>query len=277
MNFKQIELFSNDIRITLIKALASKGGGHIGGCLSICDLLAVLYGGVLRCDPQNPSWSDRDYLVCSKGHAGPAIYAALALRGFFPMEWLDKLNMGGTNLPGHCDRLKVPGVDVTTGSLGQGLSIAAGIAHAAKINASNQIVYCIVGDGESDEGQIWEAVAYAANYSLGNLIAFTDWNKMQIDGTNDQVMKLGDLDAKYKACGWNAFVVDGSDVSEIYNAIQSTKGKDNNQPTMIILDTIKGAGISCIEEMENNHCIGVSQQLKEKCLLELEQRRKRLV
>lgn len=277
MNIKQIELFSNDIRKTLIKALASKGGGHIGGCLSICDLLAVLYGGVLKCDPQNPSWMDRDYLVCSKGHAGPAIYAALALRGFFPIEWLDKLNIGGTNLPGHCDRLKVPGVDATTGSLGQGLSIAAGIAHAAKINAKNQFVYCIVGDGESDEGQIWEAVTYAANYSLGNLIAFTDWNKMQIDGSNDEVMKLGDLNAKYKAYGWNVSVVDGSDVSEIYNAIQGVKGKDKNQPTMILLDTVKGAGISCIEEMENNHCIGISQQLKEKCLLELEQKRKRLV
>ncbi len=273
MEEKALNLFANEIRTETVKAIAQKGGGHIGGCLSIADLLAVLYGGIMNYRPDEPQWEGRDYLVCSKGHAGPALYAALAIKGFFPMEWLEHLNVGGTMLPGHCDRLKVPGIDATTGSLGQGLSIAAGIAHGLKVLGRNQSVFCITGDGESDEGQIWEAAAYASNYQLSNLIAFLDWNKKQIDGTNDKVMKLGDLSEKYKAFGWQSKIVDGSDVIAIREAIKNAQSGTDNKPTMIVLDTVKGAGISCIENIENNHCIGVPSNLFNQCIEELTEQR----
>lgn len=269
----ELKLFANDIRQTLIGALACKGGGHIGGTLSICDLLAVLYGGVMRCRPEEPDWEGRDYLVCSKGHAAPAVYCALALKGFFPKEWLNQLNKGGTHLPGHSDRCKVPGIDATTGSLGQGLSIACGIAHGLKIQNKGQNVFCITGDGENDEGQIWEAAAYAAHYRLDHLVMFLDWNKKQIDGRNDEVMQLGDLEEKYKSFGWNTCKVNGQDVAGLRREIRRVTENHNGKPTMVLLDTVKGAGISCVEMIENNHCIGVPQKLAKQCLDELAQTR----
>ena len=151
---RELQNFAREIRIQTIRQIGIRGFGHIGGCMSIADLLSVLYGEDMKYDPQNPSWEGRDWLVCSKGHAGPAIYAALALKGFFPMEWMETLNQPGTNLPSHCDRWKTPGIDMTTGSLGQGLSIAAGIAQAYLLNEKKNTVYCIMGDGESQEGQI---------------------------------------------------------------------------------------------------------------------------
>lgn len=268
-----IELFANDIRKTLISAIAHKGGGHVGGTLSICDLVAVLYGEIMRYDPSNPDWEERDYLVCSKGHAAPCIYSALALKGFFPMEWLDELNRGGTHLPGHSDRNKVPGIDATTGSLGQGLSIACGLAHGAKVQKKDNKVFCIVGDGENDEGQIWEAAMYAPNYNLDNLIVFLDWNKKQIDGTNDEVMKLGNLEKKYEIYGWNCETIPGNDVQTISDTIKKYMNVRNGKPSMIILDTKKGAGISYIENIENNHCIGVTEELANKCFEELSRKR----
>lgn len=269
MNSKEIELFANDIRKSLVCAIGAKGGGHIGGSLSICDLVAVLYGGAIKYDSNNPTWEGRDFLVCSKGHSAPALYAALALKGFFPMDWLEELNKAGTHLPGHSDR-KVPGIDATTGSLGQGLSIACGIAHGLKVQGRNQCVFCITGDGENDEGQIWEAAAYAANYRLDNLIMFLDWNKKQIDGRNKDVMQLGDLAMKYRAFGWNSCVINGQDIEAIHQSIQKAVSEHNGNPTMILLDTVKGAGISCIEKIENNHCIGMPDDLVKECLKELE-------
>lgn len=270
MNSLELKLFANDIRQTLIRALASKGGGHIGGTLSICDLIAVLYGNIMRYRPEEPECEGRDYLVCSKGHAAPAIYSALALKGFFPAEWLKDLNKGGTHLPGHSDRCKVPGIDATTGSLGQGLSIACGIAHGLKVQGKTQRVFCITGDGENDEGQIWEAAAYASNYHLDNLIMFLDWNKKQIDGLNEEVMQLGELTEKYRIFGWDSYMVNGQDIEELWKTIQTVLENQNNKPKMILLDTVKGAGISCVESIENNHCIGVSKDLAEKCLEELQ-------
>lgn len=267
---REIELFANDIRRETVTAMNSKGGGHIGGCLSISDLVAVLYSGVMNVDPAAPNWKERDYLVCSKGHCAPAIYSALALRGFFPKEWLLDLNKPGTNLPGHSDRNKVPGIDATTGSLGQGLSIACGLAHAVKLSGRDQYVYCITGDGENDEGQIWEAAMYAANYGLDHLIMFLDWNKKQIDGTNDQVMKLFDLEAKYRDFGWYCQKINGNNVDEILAAIKHVKaGEAKGRPSFVLMDTVKGAGIPCVEAIENNHCIGVPAKLAEQCLAEL--------
>lgn len=268
MNNKEISLFANDIRKNVVCAIGKKGGGHIGGSLSICDLIAVLYGDVMKYDSKNPDWEERDYIVCSKGHAAPALYSALALKGFFPPEWLDELNRPGTNLPGHSDR-KVPGIDATTGSLGQGLSIACGIAHGLKVQGRGQSVFCITGDGENDEGQIWEAAAYAANYNLDNLIMFLDWNKKQIDGRNEEVMQLGDLVMKYHAFGWNSRKVNGHDIEEIRQNIYKALEVKNGRPTMLLLDTVKGAGISCIERIENNHCIGLPENLVKECLDEL--------
>lgn len=269
MGEKELELFANEIRSSLVQAIGAKGGGHIGGSLSVCDLIAVLYGEVMRYDPENPQWEDRDYLVCSKGHAAPAVYSALALKGFFPAEWLRELNRGGTHLPGHSDRCKVPGIDATTGSLGQGLSIACGIAHGLKVLGRKQYVFCITGDGENDEGQIWEAAAYAANYHLDHLIMFLDWNKKQIDGWNEDVMQLGDLTEKYRAFGWDSYLTAGGNIEDIRQNINTAMRKENGKPQMILLDTVKGAGISCIEEIENNHCIGMPEDLVKECLEEL--------
>lgn len=277
MNTKELQLFANDIRQAVVKAIQSKGGGHIGGSLSICDLLAVLYGDVMRYDPHNSAWKERDYLVCSKGHAGPAIYAALALKGFFPMEWMKDLNKGGTHLPGHCDRNKVPGIDATTGSLGQGLSIACGLAHSVKLARSGQYVYCITGDGESDEGQIWEAAMYAAHHELSSLILFLDWNKKQIDGTNDEVMCLYDLAEKYRAFGWHVQTIDGNDVDSIRGAIAVAKGKKTKQPSMVLMDTVKGAGVESIASLESNHCIGIPATLAEACYADLAKEREKIL
>lgn len=186
------------------------------------------------------------------------------------MEWLNELNRGGTNLPGHSDRNKVPGIDATTGSLGQGLSIACGLAHSIQISKSNQYVYCITGDGENDEGQIWEAAMYASHYKLDHLIMFLDWNKRQIDGENARVMNLGDLTDKYKAFGWQCQLINGSDISAIYYAILKAK-EGREKPAVIILDTVKGAGVPCIEAIDNNHCIRMPKALAEQSCKELDE------
>ena len=215
-------------------------------------------------------------MIFSKGHAGPALYSTLALKGFFPYDRLDNLNNPNSLLPGHCDRNKVPGVDATSGSLGQGLSIACGVALAAKIKNTDQRVFCVTGDGESAEGQIWEAAQCAAHFKLDNLIAFLDWNKMQIDGTNDKVMSLGDPVEKYKAFGWNAVLVNGTDVVSIQKVLFEIINKPNGKPTMIVLDTIKGQGATCVMELANNHCIGFSDEMKEKVMAEFRDKAKAL-
>ena len=256
------------IRYATVDAISHKGGGHIGGSLDLAELLAVLYGEVMHVRPTEPNWSGRDYLVCSKGHAGPAVNAALYFRGFFPYEDILTLNRAGTKFPGHCDRNKVPGIDATTGSLGQGLSISCGIAMGVKLSKTQQRVFCILGDGELAEGQNWEAAQFAAHYKLGNLTAFLDWNKKQIDGTNDEVMKLGDAAAKFAAFGWHAVTIHGDSVEEIYRAIEDAK-KYTDQPSMIVLDTLKGGNLSCISSLANNHCIGMPPQLTENAMAEL--------
>ena len=266
---QQLKIMALKIRVGIVQAIATKGGGHIGGSLDLAELLSVLYSDFMRVRPEEPNWTDRDFLVCSKGHAGPAIYTTLALKGFFPYEWLKTLNQERTKLPGHCDRNKVPGVDATTGSLGQGLSIACGSALGFKLRKTGQKVFCILGDGELSEGQNWEAAQFAAHHKLDNLIAFLDWNKMQIDGTNNEVMALGNPMEKFKSFGWNSCLVNGSDVLEIQNAIKNAIENKNNAPTMIVLDTIKGAGVECVSEMKNNHCIGFPQNLAKQAMDEL--------
>lgn len=273
---EQLEKNALTIRLGIIRAVAANHGGHIGGSLDLAEVLSVLYTDFMRIRPEDPRWADRDFLIMSKGHAGPALYSALAWKGFFPGERLENLNNPNSLLPGHCDRNKVPGVDATSGSLGQGLSIAAGVALAAKVSDREQRIFCITGDGESAEGQIWEAAQFAAHYKLDNLVAFLDWNKMQIDGTNDEVMALGDPVAKYSAFGWNAQVVKGNDVTAIQHAVAQAIENPNGRPTMIVLDTVKGQGAKCIMDMANNHCIGFPEQLHQQVMEELRQQGREL-
>lgn len=271
----KLEQAALKIRLGIIRAISSNHGGHIGGSLDLADMLAVVYSDFMRVRPEEPLWDDRDFMIFSKGHAGPALYATLAWRGFFPHERLDHLNNPDSLLPGHCDR-KIPGVDATTGSLGQGLSIACGVAEGARLAGRDQRVFCVTGDGESAEGQIWEAAQFAAHYCLDNLIAFLDWNKMQIDGSNDEVMRLGDPVLKYQAFGWNACLVKGNDVMAIQRAVRRAVEEPNGKPSMIVLDTVKGEGARCVMEMANNHCIGFSDELCGKVMEELREQGRKL-
>ena len=267
----ELEKRAKEIRIMTIEAIGHLGVGHIGGAMSIVDLLALLYFRVMDIDPSNPRRPDRDQLVLSKGHAGPALYSTLALKGYFPHEWLNTLNVGGTALPSHCDRNRTPGVDMTTGSLGQGISAACGIALGNRLVGIESRVYCVVGDGECDEGQVWEAAMFAAHYKLENLVAFVDYNKMQIDGTTDQVMSLGSLKAKWEAFGWFTQEVSGHDMLAMDDAIvraRATKGA----PSMIILDTVKGKGFCLGEGQVASHSMSFNSVDAKKAIAALEGR-----
>lgn len=246
-NRRILEEKAKRIRRLTVDSIGKLGVGHIGGCLSIADVLAVLYYGHMNVDPKNPKAKGRDRLILSKGHAGPALYATLAMKGFFPVAELDTLNRPNTNLPSHCDMNKTPGIDMTTGSLGQGFSCAVGAAIGSKLRSDNAFIYTIIGDGESQEGQIWEAAMLAAHKGLDNLIAFTDFNGMQIDGYVNEVNNLEDLAEKWRAFNWNVIdVTNGNDVGEIYDAVSQAKQK-NGKPTMILLRTVKGKGVSFVE------------------------------
>lgn len=273
---KTLEQNALKIRLGIIKAITSNKGGHIGGSLDLADMLSVVYTDFMRLYPENPKDERRDFMIFSKGHAGPALYSALAFKGVIPYERLDNLNNPNSLLPGHCDRNKVPGVDATTGSLGQGLSIACGAALGAKIQKTDKRVFCVIGDGESAEGQIWEAAQFAAHYKLDNLIAFLDWNNMQIDGTVEEVMSIKDPVKKFEAFGWNSTLVKGDDVLAIQSAVQYALDNKNEKPNMIVLKTVKGRGAKCIEEMTNNHCIAFNDETREKVMEELKLRAEEL-
>jgi transketolase len=266
---REQELFAAKIRLETIKQVGKRGFGHLGGALSVIEALAVLYDGVLRINPANPNMEDRDKLVMSKGHAGPALYSTLALKGFFPMEWLETLNQPGTKLPSHCDRKLTPGIDMTTGSLGQGSSTASGLALAQQLDENGARTYLFVGDGEINEGQVWEAAMFAAHQKLDNLIMFVDRNNKQLDGANDEIMGLGDVAAKFASFGWHAQSIDGSKVEAIDEAIANAH-KVKDKPSCIVLNTVKGLGVACIEEIEHNHHIVLEGELLEKAISQCE-------
>ncbi|MBQ4417395.1 MAG: transketolase [Lachnospiraceae bacterium] len=255
---KELEKLALRIRIGCVEAIKSRGFGHIGGSLSVCDALAVLYGELMHYDPKNPALPDRDKVVCSKGHAGPAVYAALALSGFFPYEDLKTLNQPGTKFPSHCDRKKTPGIDATTGSLGQGTSQAIGLALGDKLKGRKNKVYLFVGDGESNEGQVWEAAMFTAAKHVTNLVWLVDDNKKQLDGYTNDILPLGDLRAKFEAFGFDAVRVDGNDVGALYEAL--TK-EVHDKPLAVILDTVKGKGVPEVEETMNNHSMTVGEEV----------------
>ena len=254
---KELQALAVRIRLAALEAIHSLGSGHLGGALSIADVLAVLYGEEMKYDPQNPQWPDRDKLVCAKGHAGPAVYGTLAVKGFFPYEELKTLNRPGTRLPSHCDRNKTPGVDMTTGSLGQGTSLAAGMALGDRIKGRPSRTFLLVGDGESNEGQVWEALAFAAAKQVSNLVVLLDWNKRQLDGWTKDVYPMGDYVAKFQAFGFDTVKVDGNDVEAVAAALARTR-KGGDKPYAIVLDTVKGAGIREVADMPMNHSISVN-------------------
>lgn len=255
----ELESLAAKIRINSIEAIRKVGSGHIGGSLSIADLLAVLYGKQMVYDPKNPQWEKRDRLVLSKGHAGPALYSALSAVGFFDEEWLGTLNEGGTKLPSHPDRTKTPGVDATTGSLGQGTSLAAGIATGLKMQGSENYVYLIVGDGELNEGQCWEAFQYIAHFKLSHCIVIIDENKKQLDGLTKDVLNPFDIAEKMRAFGFATEKVKGDDLEAIDQVIEDCK-KIEDQAVCIVLDTIKGQGVKFFEEMDANHSVKFNSQ-----------------
>lgn len=267
---KELRLFSKRIQMYTMRTIGSLGVGHVGGSLSVADLLAVLYGKAMKYDSSRPDWEERDWLVCSKGHAGPAVYSALALKGFFPESELQTLNRPGTHLPSHCDRNLTTGIDMTTGSLGQGASTAAGVALGMKLDGKNNFVYLILGDGEIQEGQVWEMALFASQRKLSNLIAFVDYNHIQLDGYTDDICSLGDVRAKFEAFGWYAQGVDGHDVEAIDRAIQNAKAQDE-KPSMIVLETEKGHGWSEIAGKLNGHCPTVSEEQLKAALEEMRQ------
>ncbi|MDO4544975.1 MAG: transketolase [Bacillota bacterium] len=268
---KELKRFSKQIQMEIVKMISHVPAGHIGGSLSITELLSVLYNKQMKIDPKNPNWADRDWLVLSKGHCGPALYATLALKGYFPMEMLETLNAPGTDLPSHADRNHTTGIDMTTGSLGQGASTAAGTALGMKMDKKENVVYLILGDGELNEGQVWEMAMMASTKKLDNLIAFVDFNKLQLDGRtdNDDVCNLGDICAKFTAFGWYSQRVDGHDVVAIDEAIDNAKAK-KGCPSVIVMDTIKGNGWSRIADTAGSHSRGVSQEELKEALAEIQ-------
>lgn len=267
---KSLKLFSKDIQMHIMKTIASLGVGHVGGSLSIADLLAVLYGKEMKYDSQRPDWEERDWLVCSKGHAGPAVYSALAIKGFFPESELLTLNRPGTHLPSHCDRNLTTGIDMTTGSLGQGASTAAGVAYGMKLDHKENKVYLILGDGECQEGQVWEMALFAAQRKISNLIAFVDYNHIQLDGFTDDICSLGDMKAKFESFDWYTQDIDGHDIEAIAEAIENAKAQ-SERPSMIILETQKGHGWSEIAGKTNGHCPTVSEEQLQEALKEMEE------
>lgn len=263
---KELQRFALEIRIGAVEEFKARGFGHVGGSLSVADALAVLYGTVMRYDPKNPKMEDRDKLVCSKGHAGPAVYAALGLKGFFPYEQIKTLNQPGTNFPSHCDRKKTPGVDMTTGSLGQGTSLAVGMALGDKLKGRDCRTFLIVGDGESNEGQVWEAAMFTAAKKVTNLVWLIDNNKKQLDGYTKDILDSGDLRAKFEAFGFDAVRIDGNDIAQLYDAL--TK-KAEDKPIAVILDTVKGKGVKEVEETMGNHSMTMTEETYDKWLEQL--------
>ena len=256
------------IRRMTLEEIANLGVGHIGGCMSVIEILVYLYSEILNVDPRDPTSAARDKFVMSKGHAGPALYAVLADRGFFPEEWLDTLNQGGTSLPSHCDMNRTPGIDMTTGSLGQGLSASIGIALGHRVQKLPGRVFALLSDGDINEGQTWEAAMAASMFGLGSLVAFVDYNKMQIDGNADDVMKTDGLVERWTSFGWFAQEADGHDFESIELSVTAALG-EKNRPSIIVLHTIKGKGMPFCEGDYTNHNMLISHDQEQEGLAAL--------
>jgi len=257
------------IRMGIITATASAGSGHPGGSLSLTDILTYLYFKEMRIDTNNPKDPDRDRFVLSKGHCTPGLYVTLAYRGFFPVEDLSTFRQIDSYLEGHPNMDKVPGVDMSTGSLGQGISAAVGMALAGKIDKKGYRVFAVLGDGEIQEGQVWEAVMAASHYKLDNLTAFVDYNGLQIDGKITEVMNPEPIKDKFAAFGWNTIEIDGHDFSQIEEAVNAAK-EVKGKPTMIVAHTVKGKGVSYMEDEASWHGNAPNKELADQAIKELQ-------
>lgn len=259
---------ARQIRRDIINMLGQAGSGHTGGSLSASDILACLYFWEMNIDPQNPGWEARDRFVLSKGHAAPVLYATLAEKGFFPQDYLNRLRKLGSPLQGHPDMRKLPGVEASTGSLGQGISWAVGMALAGKMDKKPYRVYALLGDGEIEEGMVWEASMAAAHYKLDNLMAFVDNNGLQIDGRVEEVMSPLPIPDKFRAFGWEVLEIDGHDHRQIMQALNTARTVQN-KPTAVIARTIKGKGCSFMENRVEWHGTAPKPDEVEKALAEL--------
>lgn len=252
LSLAELQSTANQIRQDIVKMVHAAASGHPGGSLSAADIMAALYFNEMNIDPANPKMAGRDRFVLSKGHAAPVLYSALARRGYFPTEELLTLRRINSRLQGHPDMKNIPGVEMSTGSLGQGISAAVGMALASKIDQDNSRVFALLGDGELNEGLVWEAAMSAAHYKLSNLTAIIDFNGLQIDGKNDDVMAVKPVDLKFESFGWNVILVNGHDIEAILAAFASAKTV-TDKPSVIIASTIKGKGVSFMEDQVGWH------------------------
>lgn len=269
MKMQELIEMSRVVRRDIVTMVHEAGSGHPGGSLSSAELMTALYfGDVLKVDPKNPEWEERDRFILSKGHVAPVVYSVLARKGFFPVEELHTLRKLGSRLQGHPHKAHTPGLDCSSGSLGQGLSIANGLGIAFKKQKKENRVYCLLGDGELQEGQVWEAVMTAAQQKLDNVCAIVDYNRVQLDGTTDEIKSLGDLSEKWREFGWNVVELDGHDMEAVMNAYSiaaACKGK----PTVLIANTVKGKGVSFMENDCNWHGNAPSKEQLEQALKEI--------
>lgn len=268
MNEQMLKEQAKEIRKDIVTMIGAAKSGHPGGSLSAADILTYLYFEEMHVNPADPKWEDRDRFVLSKGHAAPVLYAALARKGFFPVEELITLRKIGSHLQGHPDMKKVPGVDMSTGSLGTGFSAATGMALACQLDKKENYVYTLLGDGELQEGQVWEAAMSAAHYKLDNLIAFVDNNGLQIDGNIDDVLSPNPIDAKFAAFGWHVQVIDGHDFQQIAAAVAAAKA-EKGKPSIIVAKTVKGKGVSYMENQAGWHGSAPSEEQVAQALTEL--------
>ncbi len=262
---------ARELRKCIIRMIAKAKSGHPGGSLSAIDIVTCLYYHQLRIDPKNPQWDARDRFVLSKGHGCPALYVALADLGYFPKEELSTLRQVGSRLQGHPDMNKTPGVDMTSGSLGQGLSVGLGMALGARIQKKNYYTYVLLGDGEIDEGQVWESAMAAAHFKVDNLTAILDLNGLQLDGPTDEIMALGDVTGKWKAFGWHVIEINGHEIDEILSALDDAR-EIRGKPTIIVAKTVKGKGVSFMENEYKWHGNPITEELMHSALSELEGR-----
>lgn len=267
INFLQTK--STDLRKDIVKMICKSKSGHPGGSLSVIDILTALYYDVMNIDVANPKKEDRDRFVLSKGHAAPALYAVLADKGYFDKGLLETLRQYGSILQGHPDMKKISGVEISTGSLGQGLSVANGMALASRLQNIPYRVYVAMGDGELQEGQVWEAAMTSAQYKLDNLTAFVDYNNLQIDGNVSDIMNVASVEDKFKAFGWNVLTIDGHNFQEILDAVEKAK-ECKGKPTMIVANTVKGKGVDFMENVCGFHGVAPTEEETKRAIEQLE-------
>ena len=265
----ELAIIANKVRKNALTGVYNAKSGHPGGSLSVADVLTLLYFEVMNVDPKNPKMADRDRLVLSKGHTAPALYGTLAERGFFPVEDIATLRDIDSYLQGHPDMNKVPGIDMSTGSLGQGVSVAGGMALCAKLDNKDYRVYSILGDGELEEGQVWEQAMFAPHYKLDNLMIFVDFNGLQIDGDITKVMNPTPIDKKFEAFGWNVIVTDAHDFEALYNAVESAKAC-KGKPTAVIMKSVKGKNVSFMENEAKWHGSAPNEEQYNQAIRELD-------